>query len=72
MSEQFWLDLFDLCKPPFQHLGNLLVILLPCALEQRLIRRILNQGMLEEVAGVRRQAALVEQLGLDQLSQPLL
>ena len=55
-----------------QHLGHLLVILLPRALEQGGIRRILHQGMLKDVFGARRTPPLVEQLGVDQLRQPLL
>ena len=50
MRQQFRLCLFVSRKSFFQHLGNLLVILLPGALEQRLIGRVLDQGMLEEVA----------------------
>ena len=41
------------------------MILLSGALEQRLIGRILNQGMFEEVARLWRQPALIEQLRLD-------
>ena len=52
-----------------QHLGNALVVLLPRAPEQRLIGRVLDEGMLERVGGLRRQAPLVEQLGLHQLRQ---
>jgi hypothetical protein len=41
---------------------HLLVILLAGTLQQRLVSRILNQRMLEEVARPRRAAALIEQL----------
>jgi hypothetical protein len=43
------------------------VVLLPGALQQRLIRRLLNQGMLEEVRGLRRDTAAIEQLGVHEL-----
>jgi hypothetical protein len=33
----------------FQHLGHLLVHLLPCTLQQGGIRRVLHQGMLEDI-----------------------
>ena len=60
------MGLSGLKKPfPLQHLGNLLVILLSFALEQRLISRILNQGILEEVGGLREHSSLIEQLRLD-------
>src|SRR5262249_14090476 len=65
MREEFGLGFSDLRKALFQHLSNLLVILLPSALEQGLIRGILNQGMFEEIGSLREQAALIEQLCLD-------
>jgi hypothetical protein len=43
------------------------VILLPLALEQGLIGRILNEGMLEEIVRLRGQPALIEHFGFDQL-----
>ena len=55
----------------FQHLRNLLVVHTPRAVEQRLIRRILDQRVLEEVGGL-WQSTLVEQLRCHQLTQPLL
>ena len=39
--------------------------------EQGSIRGVLHQGMLELVDDVRRRAALVDQLGIDQLFQRL-
>ena len=57
-------------EPGFQHLRNLLVVLPPRAVEQRLIRRILDQRVLEEVGGLWRQSTLVEQLRCHQLAQP--
>ena len=55
MRDQLGLGLDGLRKLLLQHLSDLLVILLPGALEQRLIGRILHQGMLEEIARLRRQ-----------------
>ena len=49
MRQQLGLGLDGLGKLRFQHLGNALVILLPGALEQRLIGRVLDQGMLEDI-----------------------
>jgi hypothetical protein len=46
------------------------VILLPGALQQRLVSRVLDQGMLEAVRGLRREALLVEKLRRHQLLQP--
>ena len=45
------------------------MVLLPGAPEQRLIRRLLDEGMLEQVGGLRQRAALVEHLGLHELHQ---
>ena len=53
----------------FQHLGDARVELLARALEQRLVRRVLDQRVLEGVGRRRRRAALVEQLGVHQLRQ---
>ena len=72
MGKQFGLRVFCFWKSLFQHLGNLLVELLAAALEQRLIRRVLDQGMLEEVGALRRCSSLIKQFRSDQLTQPLL
>ena len=65
MGHQLGLGLCCVWKLFFQYLGDLLVILLAFALEQRLIGRVLNQRVLEEIRRVRRHAALVEQLRLN-------
>ena len=65
MGKEFRLRFLDVRETRFQHLRNLLVILLAFALEQRLIGRVLNQRMLEEVGCLRREPALIEQFGLD-------
>jgi hypothetical protein len=68
-GQQFGLCGCGLGKLRRQHLGNALVILLSGALEERLIRRLLDEGMLERVHGLRRYPPLVEHLGLHQLPQ---
>ena len=68
---QLGLGLDRVGEAGLQHLGHLLVILLPRALQQGGIRRILHQGMLKDIWHA-ADAPLVEQLGVDQLRQPLL
>ena len=55
VRQQLGLRLDDLGKLRLQHLGNALVVLLPRALEQRLIGRLLDQRMLEDVRRLRWQ-----------------
>ena len=69
MRQQLRLGLGGLREARCQDLRNALVILLPGALEQRLIGRILDEGVLEHVGGLGRGAALVEELGLHELMQ---
>jgi hypothetical protein len=54
MRQQFRLGGNSLGKLRFQHLGNALMVLLPGAAQQRLIGRVLNQRVLEQVDGLRR------------------
>jgi len=68
-GQQFGLRGRGLRKLGRQHLGNALMVLLPRTLEERLIRRLLDKGMLERVHGLRRYPPLVEHLGLHQLPQ---
>src|SRR2546427_9169219 len=65
MRQQFGLRLDQLGKLCLQHLGNALVVLLPRALEQRLIGRVLDESMLKDLSGLGWHAPLVEQFGLD-------
>jgi hypothetical protein len=65
MRQQFGLGLDHLGKLCLQHLGNALVIVLPRALEQRLIRRVLDEGMFKAIGGLGWYAPLVQQFGLD-------
>jgi hypothetical protein len=53
MREEFGLGLFDVSNFLLQHLSDLLVISLTGALEQRLIGRVLNERVLEEIPGLR-------------------
>ena len=48
------------------------MVLLPRALQQRLIGGVLDEGMLEQVGRLWRYPSLVEQFGLDQPDQALL
>ena len=48
VSQDFRLGGRCLGKPLFQHLGNLLVVVLPGTPQQRLIGCLLDQGMLED------------------------
>ena len=72
MGQQFGLGLRDLGKLRLQHLCNALMILLSRTLQQRLIGRVLNEGMLEAIRGLRRHPLLVEEFSLHQLVQPML
>ena len=72
MGEQLRLRARHLGKAVFQQLCRSLVILLTGALQQRLVSRILDQGMLEQVARPRRAAALVEQLVDHELTETAL
>ena len=56
-------------KARLAQLHNLLVHPLPRALEQRGIRRVLDQGVLERIGGPRRPPPLVQQFRPDQLRQ---
>jgi hypothetical protein len=72
MRQQFRLRLSRLGKLLGQHLGNALVVLLPCALEQRLIRHILDEGVLKHIGRLRWRTSLVDNLRLDQPAELLL
>ena len=72
MRQQLGLRRGGVGKPRLQHLRNVLVVLLPRTPEQRLIGRLLDQGMLEHIRGLWWHTALVEQFGLHQARQGLL
>jgi len=69
MRQQLGLGLDQCGKLGLQHLGNALVIVLPRALEQRLIRRVLDERMLERVGRLGWQTSLVHQFGVHQSTQ---
>ena len=54
VRHQLGLGLDRVGEAGLQHLGHLLVILLPRALQQGGIRRVLHQGMLKDIFGARR------------------
>ena len=62
MCQQFGLGLHRLGKLRLQHLRNTLVVLLPCALQERLIGGLLDQRMLEDIRRLGWQPLLVEEL----------
>ena len=68
MGEQRRLGFGDRRKLCLQYLGNALMVLLPRALEQRLIGRVLNEGMLEALRGLGEHALLIEQFRLHELA----
>jgi hypothetical protein len=72
VSEEFGLGLDRLRKLGFQCGGDALVVLLAGALQQRLIRRILDEGVLEAVGRLWRGPLFVEELGCDKLVESLL
>jgi hypothetical protein len=59
-------------KPGFEELRNLLVVLLPGAFQQRGIGSILDECMLENVAGTGWPAPLIEEFGAHELGQTVL
>src|SRR5262245_58506957 len=69
MRDTFWLCLSNLWKLCLQYLGNTVVVLLPRALEQRLIRRVLDEGMLKDIRCLWWYPSVVDNLCLDQPAQ---
>ena len=67
LGQHFRLGLGDLGKPLLERLGDAGVQLLAPGLEQRLVGRVLDQGVLEAVGRLGRGAAAEDQLGGDQL-----
>jgi hypothetical protein len=70
VGQQFGLRLDDLGEAFCQHLGNALVTLLTGALQQRLVCGLLDEGMFEEIACLRRTPPLLEQFSIHELRQP--
>ncbi len=69
MRQQLGLGLSGVGKVHGQHLRNALVELLPGAPEQRLVRRVLDQCMLEHVRRLWGHTSLCDQLGIDKLRE---
>jgi hypothetical protein len=70
MAEQLGSLCADLGIPLLVHLCDPQVKLLPAAAEQRVIGRLVDQRVLENVAGLVTQALLEQELRFDQLSEP--
>ena len=66
------MDFDDFPELLLEELRDTLVTLLAGAFQQRLICRILNEGMLEDVLRARQTAALIEKLVGDQLLETTL
>ena len=69
VGEQFRLRLDGLRELRLQHLGDPPVELLPLALDQRVVQRVLEQGVLEDVGAARRPTLRIQDLGLHQLGR---
>src|SRR6516164_1636809 len=65
MRQQFWLSLSNLRKLGFQDLSDTLVVVLPRALQQRLVGCLLNQRVLKGVRCLWWYTSLVHNLRLD-------
>ena len=70
MGQQLGLGLAELGKARLQHLGNTLMVLLPRTLQQGLIGRVLDQGVLEEVRRLWRQPPLIQKLAATNWCSP--
>ena len=69
VGEQLRLRLGGLREPRLQHLGDPPVELLPLALDQRVVQRVFEEGVLEDVGAPGRPALRVQDLRLHQLGQ---
>jgi hypothetical protein len=67
MGEQLRPRLRDFWEPRLEHCGDASVQLLALGLEEGLVSRVLDQGMLEAVCRVGRRATTEDQLGRNQL-----
>src|SRR5712671_6188608 len=72
MRQQFGLGLGGLGKARLQYLRNTPVILLASTPQQRLIRSVLDESMLEHVGRLRRHTPLVHELCVYELLQAML
>ena len=69
VPQQLWLRLGDLWEPGLEHLGDPPMELLSLALDERVIERILEEGVFEYVGASGRPALRVQDLRLHQLRQ---
>lgn len=69
LREQFRCCCGGLRELSLQHFGDALVMLLPFAFEQRVVRRVLNQRVFEAVADLRWSAFLEDQLRVQKLAE---
>ena len=69
VAQQLRLRLDGLRELSFQHLADPPVELLPLALDQRVIQRVLEQGVLEDVGATRRPTLRVQDVGLRQMKE---
>src|SRR4030095_2707401 len=67
MSDELRLSLYHFWKLLLKQLRNLAVIMLSSTPQQRRVGGVLNQGVLKDVFGPGRAAALVEEFDLHQL-----
>src|SRR5712691_480746 len=72
MGDEFWLCFSGLWELLFQDQRNALVVLLPRALQQRLVGAVPNQRVLEHVGRLWWHASLVHNLCFDQPAQLML
>jgi hypothetical protein len=72
MGNELGLSAHDVRVARFEQLRDLAVIVLARASQQRLVRGVLHQRMLEDVAGTRPPPALVEKLGVDEAIEAVL
>ena len=72
MRDQLGLSADDVGVAGFEKLRDLAVIVLARASQQRLVRSVLHQRVLEDVARTRPAPALVEQLGVDEAVEAVL
>ena len=64
LRQQLRLRLADLGKARLHHLGNMLMVPLAGTAQQRLIGRVLDQRVLEEIRRLRWQPLLIQELCL--------
>ena len=69
VRDELGLLLDDVFEPLREHLGDAAVLILARALEHGLVRGVLDEGVLEDVARIGRHPGLVEHLGVHELAK---